>query len=90
MVSEELLMVERLGIGGAAFVLVYLLLRKMQDRFFSFAENTIKENTSALRVMHEALMQHMKQKEPIVADMKECRRDRDETLRRIEEKLKLT
>ncbi len=87
MVSEELLMVERLGIGGAAFILVYLLLRKMQDRFFSFAETTIKENTAALRDMHEALMQHMKQKEPIILEIKECKRDRDEILRRIEEKL---
>lgn len=87
MVSEELLMVERLGIGGVAFYLVYLLLKKMQDRVFSLAENTIKENTAALREMHDALMQHMKSKEPIVQEIKECRRDRDETLRRIEEKI---
>lgn len=87
MVSEELLMVERLGIGGVAFYLVYLLLRKMQDRVFILSESTIKENTAALRQMYEALMQHMRAKEPIVLEMKECRRDRDETLRRIEEKL---
>lgn len=87
MVAEELLMVERLGIGGAAFILVYLLLKKMQDRVFSLAENTIKENTVALREMHEALMQHMKQKEPIVGEIKECKRERDEFLRRLEDKI---
>ena len=87
MVSEELLMVERLGIGGAAFYLVYLLLRKMQDRVFTLAENTIKENTAALFKMHEALAEHIKAKEPIIEEIKECRRDRDETLRRIEEKI---
>lgn len=87
MVAEELLMVERLGIGGAAFILVYLLLKKMQDRVFSLAENTIKENTIALREMHEALIQHMKQKEPIIEEIKECKRDRDEFLRRLEDKV---
>lgn len=87
MVAEELLMVERLGIGGAAFILVYLLLRKMQDRVFSLAESTIKENTTALRDMHEALMQHMKSKEPFIQEIKDCKHERNEILRRIEEKL---
>lgn len=87
MVAEELLMVERLGIGGAAFILVYLLLRKMQDRVFSLAENTIKENTAALKEMHEALMQHMKAKEPFIEEIKDCKHERNDFLRRIEEKL---
>lgn len=87
MVSEELLMVERLGIGGAAFVLVYLLLKKMQDRVFSLAENTIKENTAALMEMHGALMQHIKSKEPFLQEIKDCKRERNDILRRIEDKL---
>ena len=94
MVSEELLLVERLGIGGAAFVMVYILLRRMQEKVFELsdkmlklAEDVIKENTKTLQEMRGGLEAHMKQKEPIVAEIRDCKRDRDEILRRIEDKI---
>lgn len=94
MVSEELLLVERLGIGGAAFILVYLLLRRMQEKAFelsdkilTLAEGVIIENTKTLQEMRGGLEAHMKQKEPIIAEIRDCKRDRDEILRRIESKI---
>lgn len=94
MVSEELLFVERLGIGGAAFFLVYLLLKNMQQKVFelsnrmlTMAEGIIKENTTTLQEMRDEIRTHTKLKEPLIEEMKACRRERDEFLRRIEEKV---
>lgn len=94
MVSEELLLIERLGIGGAAFFLVYMLLKSMQHKAFELsekmldlAENVIKENTITLQQMRDAFEAHMKQKEPIIEEIKECRRERDDFLRRVESKI---
>ncbi len=95
MVSEELLFVERLGIGGAAFFLVYLLLKNVQkkvfkqsDRTLDLAENVIKENTKTLQQMRDALEIHIRQKEPFIDEIKECRRSRDEFFRTIEDKVR--
>ncbi len=94
MVSEELLFVERLGIGGAAFLLVYFLLKNVQQKTFelsnrmlTMAEGIIKENTATLQEMRDEIRVHTKLKEPLIEEMKECRRERDEYLRRIEEKV---
>lgn len=82
--SEELMLIERLGIGGSAFFLVYLLLKKMQDKAFEqsdkilkLAENVIQENTKTLQQMRDAMEAHIKQKEPFIEEVKECRRSRD-------------
>ena len=94
MVSEELLLIERLGIGGAAFYLVYVLLKNVQkktfelsERMLNLAETVIKENTSTLQQIRDTMESHIKQKEPIIQEFKECKRDRDEFLRRLEEKI---
>jgi len=88
MISEDFALIERIGIGAFAFVLVYILLRTMitrnfilSDRVMQLAEDTIKENTKALQYMHEALIQHIRQKEDIVKQMDICRKERDEQYR---------
>ena len=94
MASEELMLIERLGVGGSAFILVYLLLKKMQDKSFEqsdkilkLAENVIQENTKTLQQMRDAMEAHIKQKEPIIEEVNECRRSRDAFLDRIEDKV---
>lgn len=95
MVSEELLFIERLGVGGAAFFLVYLLLKNMQkkvfeqsDRTLDLAENVIIENTKTLQQMRDELEAHRKSKEPFIEQIKECRQERNEFLKSIEEKVR--
>ena len=85
MVSEELLMIERLGIGGTAFYLVYILLKDMIKKSFAqadvileLAKSTINENTKALQKMQESLSQHIIQKDVFIEEMKDCRKLRDE------------
>ena len=94
MISEELLLIERLGIGGAAFFLVYFLLKNVQkktfelsERMLDLAETVIKENTSTLQQTRDTMEAHIKQKEPIFQELKECKRERDEFLRRLEDKI---
>ncbi|MDD3813319.1 MAG: hypothetical protein PHZ02_01625 [Desulfocapsaceae bacterium] len=95
MVSEELALIERLGIGGSAFFLVYLLLKRMQEKMFEISdkminltENVIKENTKTLQQMRDAMETHVKQKDPLIQEFKECKRERDEFLRRLEDKVR--
>lgn len=95
MVSEELLFIERLGVGGAAFFLVYLLLKNMtkkvfdqSDRTLNLAENVILENTKTLQQMRDALESHIKQKEPIIEQIKECRQERNGFFRSLEDKVR--
>lgn len=94
MVSEELMLIERLGVGGAAFFLVYLLLKNMQqkvfqqaDKMLSLTETVIVENTKTLQQIRDTMEVHTRQKEPIIQEFKECRRERDEFLRRLEDKI---
>lgn len=84
MVSDELLIIERIGFIPAALIFMFYLFRETQRRAFAqadkvltLAETTIKENTLALSKMADGLEQHMKQKDNIIAEMKDCRRDRD-------------
>jgi hypothetical protein len=94
MVSEEILLIERLGVGGAAFFLVYLLLKNVQQKLFdqsermlNLAENVIQENTKTLQKMSDVFESHTKQKEAMVEEIKVCKRERDEFLRRLEDKV---
>lgn len=94
MVAEELAAIQQIGIDGAAFVLIYLLLKRMQEKSFeqsdkmiTFAENVVKENTKTLQQMRDLFEEHMKAKEPLIEEFKECRRERNESLRRIEVKM---
>jgi len=94
MVSEELLLIERLGVGGAAFFLVYLLLKNVQQKVFEQSEKMLKltetvinENTKTLQQIRDTMEAHIKQKEPIIQEFKDCKRERDEFLRRLEEKV---
>lgn len=86
MVSDELLMVERIGVGATAFYLIYILLRKTQERAFAqadkvllMAETTIKDNTTALNKMVEGLTQHMNQKDCLLEELRETQRIANET-----------
>ena len=99
--SEELGFIERVGIGAFAFVLVYALLKIMiarnfvlADRVMALAEDTIKENSAALLLMKEALLDHIQQKDTIVeaihnqtttitSKMQDCKANRDKQLREI-------
>jgi len=88
--SEELLMVERIGIGATAFILVYFLLKRTMDRAFAqadkildMAETTIKENTIALGKMNDCLINHTKQKDLFIEEMKDCRKDRNEQIKEL-------
>jgi hypothetical protein len=47
------------------------------DTIIELARTTILDNTKALENIHQALMEHIRQKEVIVDKMKECRKDRD-------------
>lgn len=87
MISDELLMLERIGVGGAAFYLVYLLLKDMQKKAFSqsyavieLTKTIIKENTTALEKMNENLSAHIKQKDILIERIKDCRKERNEKL----------
>lgn len=97
MVSEELMMLERVGIGGTAFYLVYILLKHTQNRAFQQADAVLElarttiqlntesfaKNTEALNKMQECLIQHMQQKDKIFDILKECRKERNDKLKEI-------
>ncbi len=89
-VSEELMMIERIGIGATAFILTYLLLRKTQERAFAqadrvmqMAETTIKDNTIALNKMVEGLTRHMNQKDCFMEELRETQRIANDTAKDI-------
>jgi len=90
MVSEEILMIERIGMGAAAFILTYILLRKTQDKAFEqsdkilhMAETVIRENTTALQEMFSTLEEHIAQKDAFIQEMKECRHQREEGMKEL-------
>ena len=94
MVLEELQIIEQLGVGGAAFFLVYLLLKNMQQKVFeqsekmlALTETVIQENTKTLQHMSDAFESHTRTKEALVEEFKECKRERDGFLRRLEDKV---
>ena len=90
MVTEELMMIERIGIGAAAFFLVYLLLKKMIHRSFeqadmilNLAKDTIQRNTEALEHMQDSLIAHMKQKDLLIKIMEDCKKTRDKQMQEL-------
>lgn len=96
METDILMLIERLGVGATAFILMYILFRKTQektfnqaDRILAFAETTIKENTIALEKMFMCLQEHMSQKDRFIEEMRECKRVREEHLSDIQRSLNI-
>jgi len=92
MVSEEIYMIERIGVAFVAFYLTFKLLTRMQEKSFlqsdailKMANETLIENTSAIHRMCEGLEVHIKQKDTFIDQMIECRHQREEGMKELRE-----
>ncbi len=83
--SQELMgWIERIGVGGGAFYLVYVLLKRNQERTFQqadaildLAKTTISDNTAALEQMHESLIRYMKIKDDLLCTVKDIKNEQN-------------
>lgn len=62
-------------------------IKELTKRFVETVETLIKNNSEALEKLHVAMEMHVKSKEMIYDEMKECRRERDNHFARIEDKI---
>ncbi len=90
MVSEEFLMIERVGVAFSAFYLTFRLLTKYAERAYiqsdailKLANETILENTNAIHRMCEGLEIHIKQKDAFIGQMLECRHQHEQEMKDI-------